>query len=227
MNKKITQKYLARGLRKKGKSYSEILKKVNVSKSTLSLWLRDIPLAEKQAKTMRGRIKSRYLGSKRNQRKRIKLTEKIIAKAKKEAGQLMSDKSFLAGLMLYWAEGTKRGEEMISFSNSDPNMIKFMMKWFKKICLVPKNKFRIQIHAHTLHRKKKIKNYWSDITKIPLAQFHKLIIKKTTLRHRKNKLYQGTCCIRIYDRNLFRKIMGWKMGALKKFGIEDNYKIPK
>lgn len=227
MKKKITQKYSARQLRKKGKSYSEILKKINVSKSTLSLWLRDIPLTEQQRNNLKGRNKSRYLGSKKNQQKRIELTKKIISESKDEAKMLINNKLLLVGLMLYWAEGTKRGGEIISFSNSDPNMIKLMMRWFRKICLVPEEKFRIQIHAHTLHRKKDIKNYWSEITKIPLKQFHKLIIKETSLRHRKNKLYYGTCCIRICDVNLFRKIMGWKIGILETFGIKDNYEIPK
>jgi transcriptional regulator with XRE-family HTH domain len=227
MKRKETKKYLARNLRRKGKSYSEIFKVVNVSKSTLSLWLRDIPLTKEQKEKLQGRYKSRYIGSKKRQQTRIELTKKIIREAKSEVKDLVNNKLFLAGLMLYWAEGTKRGEEMISFSNSDPNMIKFMMKWFRKICLVPERKFRIQIHIHSLHKERNIKEYWSKQTKIPLNQFHKLIIKRTSLKHRKNKLYQGTCCIRVCDKNLFRKIMGWKIGVLEEFGLEDSYQIPK
>ncbi len=45
---KLKEKKKARKLRKKGKSYSEILKKVKVSKSTLSVWLRDIKLTAEQ-----------------------------------------------------------------------------------------------------------------------------------------------------------------------------------
>ena len=127
--------------------------------------------------------------------------------------------------MLYWAEGTKRGYESINFSNSDENMIQLMMEWFRNICGVPENKFRIQLHVHSLHDKNIIK-YWSKITRIPEKQFHKLIIKKTSLRQRKNILYQGTCCIRINDRKLFRKIMGWKTGVLREFGLRDEYVIP-
>jgi len=227
MKKKETQKYLARKMRRRGKSYSEILKQVNVSKSTLSLWLRDIPLTGAQTKRLQGRNKSRYFGSKKSQQKRINLTKKIITEAKNEANKLAGNKLFISGLMLYWAEGTKRGNEIVSFSNSDTRMIELMMIWFRKICLVPEEKFRIQLHIHTLHKKKSIREYWANITKIPLSQFHKLIVKKTSLRHRKNKLYQGTCVIRICDRNLFRKIMGWKIGVLDTLGIEDDYEIPK
>jgi hypothetical protein len=223
---KQTQKHLARSLRDKGKSYSEILKLVNVSKSTLSLWLRDIPLSSSQLKNLQGRNKSRYLGSKSRQLKRIELTREIISKAKTEAKERSGDELFISGLMLYWAEGTKRGGEMVAFSNSDSNMIILMMEWFRKICSVPENKFRIQLQIHSLHKQVNIKKYWSGLVNLPLSQFHKLIVKKTSLGHRKNPLYQGTCCIRICDNNLFRKIMGWKIGYLEKIGLKDNYVIP-
>ncbi len=221
-----TKKYKARELRKLGKSYSEILKEINVSKSTLSLWLRDIPLTKKQKESLRGRQKSRYNGSKKRQQDRIELTKKIIKESREETKNLINDPLFLSGLMLYWGEGTKHGES-VSFSNSDYNMIEMMMRWFREICLVPEEKFRIQIHIHSLHSKNEIKEYWSKITGIPKDQFHKIIVKKTSLRHRKNKLYQGTCYIRINNRNLFRKIMGWKIGVLKYFNIKDKYQIPK
>jgi hypothetical protein len=221
-----TNKNLARRLRRKGKSYSEILKLVKISKSTLSLWLRDIPLSEKQKRKLEGRTKSRYSGSKARQQARINLTNEIIKSSRKESNNLLEDKLFLSGLMLYWAEGTKRGEEMVNFSNSDPNMVKLMMRWFRKVCKVREERFRIQVHIHSLLNQKDIKNYWSNLTGISLGQFHKLMVKKTSLSHRKNVLYFGTCCIRVCDKNLFRKIMGWKIGVLEKFGLKDNYIIP-
>lgn len=45
---KLDQKNLAISLRKEGVSYNEIRKKINVSKGTLSLWLRDIELTQIQ-----------------------------------------------------------------------------------------------------------------------------------------------------------------------------------
>jgi hypothetical protein len=44
----LLEKEKAIDLRKKGLSYNEILKKVPVAKSTLSLWFRDIGLAVRQ-----------------------------------------------------------------------------------------------------------------------------------------------------------------------------------
>ena len=45
---KYAEKIEAVRLRKEGQSYKTILKQVKVSKSTLSMWLRDIELTQKQ-----------------------------------------------------------------------------------------------------------------------------------------------------------------------------------
>jgi len=215
---KFNEKIKAIHLRKLGKSYGEILKKVKVSKSTLSLWLRDIELTSEQKAELRGRQKSRYEGAKANQRKRIERTKKIIGESKKEAKLFLKNPLFLMGLMLYWAEGSKRGEQ-INFSNSDPRMIKFMTGWFRKICKVPERKFRIKLYIHSLHCRKDIEKYWSELTNIPLDQFQKTQIKPTSLRHRKHSLYNGTCAIRISNKDLFRRIKGWRLGILDQFKI--------
>lgn len=218
---KFTEKIKAIHLRNLGKSYSEIRKQVSVSKSTLSLWLRDIEFTPKQKAELKGRQKSRYEGAKANQRKRIERTEKIIKEAKKELPLYLKHPLFLSGLMLYWAEGSKsEQEERLEFNNSDPLMIKFMMRWFREICKVPEEKFRIHLYIHELFCRKDIEKYWSAITNIPLDQFHKTQIKSTSLKHRKNRLYNGTCAIRIGNRDLFRKMKGWRLGFLEKMNIE-------
>lgn len=123
--------------------------------------------------------------------------------------------------MLYWAEGNKTEQhEIVKFSNSDPSMTKFIMSWFREICKVPENKFRICLYIHELHCRKDIQEYWSKITGIPLSQFYKMQIKATSLKHRKNKLYNGTCAVTVYNKDLFRRIKGWRLGFLEKMNIE-------
>ena len=55
---KLNEKTEAIRLRRLGKSYSEIRKKVNVSKSTLSLWLRSVTLTPAQLLELKGRQRS-------------------------------------------------------------------------------------------------------------------------------------------------------------------------
>jgi len=211
---KLEEKNDAIRLRKLGKSYGEIYKKLGVSKGTLSLWLRQIKLTSKQKKRLYVTLKQKnsYRLAKYNQQKKKEKTKQIIAEAKEEFKRLSKNFLFITGLMLYWAEGDKSDEsEIVKFSNSDPKMIKLMMTWFRKICRVPEERIRIAIHIHELHCRNNIENYWSKLTKVSKKQFHKTQIKPTSLQYRKNLLYDGTCSIRISDKNLFRRIKGWKI----------------
>jgi len=220
---KLKEKIRAIKLRKLGKSYGEIRKQARVSKGTLSLWLRDIKLTSEQEKRIyvEWRQKHAYRLAKLNQKKRIAITKKIIKEAKEEFPLYLKNPLFLSGLMLYWAEGAKSDQtEKIEFSNSDPLMIKFIMRWFRKVCEVPEEKFRICLHIHELHCRKDIQKYWSEITGIPFSQFYKMQIKQTSLKHRKNKLYNGTCAVVVYNKDIFRRIKGWKLGFLEKMDIE-------
>ena len=216
---KIQEKISAIKLRKMGKSYGEILNEINVSKSTLSIWLRDINLSVKQKNRIYKEIKQKnaYRLAKINQQKRVERTKKIIKKAKNESKKMFDNPLFITGLMLYWAEGDKsERNEIVKFTNSDPEMIRIMLLWFEKVCKVDKECFRITLHIHNLFCKNYIEKYWSQILKIPKKQFYKTQIKKSSLNQRRNELYYGTCSIRINSRDLFRKLKGWKMGFIEK-----------
>ena len=187
----------------------------------MSLWLRDIELTQEQKeRILIGRKKSQYEAAKAKQQKRINSTNLIIGESKKEVDKLMSNPLFLSGLMLYWAEGDKAENwENVKFSNSDPHMIKVIMRWFREICKVPEEKFRVCLHIHSLHCRNDVEKYWSKIVGIPLSQFYKTQIKVTSLGQRKNKLYNGTCAVTVCNKNLFRRIKGWKLGFIEKIDI--------
>ncbi|MFA5877866.1 MAG: helix-turn-helix domain-containing protein [Candidatus Staskawiczbacteria bacterium] len=212
---KLKERLEAINLREQGKSYNEIKKKLKVSKGTLGCWLRDIELTPSQILRLKGRQMSGLSGGKINREKRIKRTKEVIEEAKKEPKDLMKTPLFLSGLMLYWAEGDKGAREVVKFSNSDPVMIKLIMEWFRKTCGVPEDKFRLCIHMHSLHCRKDIEEYWSDITGVPMSQFYKTQIKKTSLGYRRNKLYNGTCAVTVCNKDLFRRITGWKIGFIE------------
>lgn len=218
---KLEEKNKAQELRRLGKSYNEIKELINVSKSSLSRWLDDIDLTKDQlARLLKGREISRYAAGRAKHANKLATISQIKERAKIESLKLMSNPLFLVGLSLYWAEGDKHMQERVKFTNSDPDMIAIIMKWFREICNVPENKFRIALHIHTLHSNNNLINYWSKITKVPKNQFNKTFVKPTSLKQRRNILYNGTCAIIVNDRNLFRKIIGWQIGTLDKFEIK-------
>ena len=207
-------------LRRRGISYDVILKTVNVSKSTLSLWLRDVILTSNARKrALRGRELSRYAAAMQKKRIRESNTNEIVQKGREESKILVENPLFLTGLCLYWAEGDKHKQERVKFTNSDEKMIVLMMRWFREICGVSERKFRIAVHIHNLHKPRNVERYWSRITRVSEKQFQKTYIKQSSLRYRRNVLYNGTCAIVVNNKALFRRIRGWRLGLLDYFNI--------
>lgn len=207
MIKKWQLKEKARKLRRLGLSYKEIMQKVPVCKSTISLWCRDIKLSQKQIVRLGSLYDKQFRGAKANQLKR-KLEIEIIKKDAKKEIRPLNDYDFkIIGAALYWAEGSKT--RAANLTNSDPNLIRFMIKWYRNICRVPENKIKPYLHLHTGLNEMKAKKYWSKIIDIPVNRFGKTFFKKEGTGHRKNKLYNGTLRIQINSENLRHKVLGW------------------
>src|SRR3989338_8160546 len=122
----------ARRLRsKEGLSYKEIVNKVNVAKSTISKWCRDIDLTEDQIKSSEKRLnlknmKGRIIGARMQRNRRLALMKKCEDDGKLKFSSLTKNEFFIAGLALYWAEGFKKGGHA-GFCNTDPLMMKFII----------------------------------------------------------------------------------------------------
>jgi hypothetical protein len=207
-------------LRKKGFSYNEINNQLHVSKSTLSNWCKDIALTKEQAfrlfnNKLKGSAKGRIIGAKRQQEEKIKKINNLLIQGKKEVGKLNKKSRFMVGIALYVAEGTK-SEKSPGFANSDPKIIKFMRSWFKEFCKIPDEKFRGAIWIHDNLNVKNAEKYWSNLTKIPLNQFHKTYISENKINSkkiRKNLHEFGVFSIRFSDVQVIRRINGWISGV--------------
>lgn len=222
-------KLRAKKLREKGLSYKEIQRTIPVSKSTLSMWCRDIALTEQQAlrlfkNRLVGAEKGRIIGAKRQQLKRLNQVKELLEKGRQEIGRLTVRDRFIAGISLYAAEGTKM-DKANGFANSDPLLIFFMSFWFRKFCHVPESKLRGAIWLHQGLNELKAKKFWSKLSGIPLSQFHKTYVAKRkpkSLKIRKNIHPYGVFSIRFSDAKIHRKLMGWIEGV---FGKDVKYQV--
>lgn len=214
----------ARFLRKrKGLSYNEIKKELNVSKSIISLWCRDIQLSKKQKERLRRNwLNSPKLGALANRIKREKEIAIIKNKAKQEIYKFNLDSFKIAGTVLYWAEGTKT--QSTAISNSDPRTIEFIIRWFKRIFNINPQQIGAHLHIHYGDDDKRIKRYWSRLTGIPLKNFGKSFIKPKGTGHRTNILPNGIIKIRVKGKgteNLRHRIMAWVETI---YELSDKYK---
>lgn len=174
---KYNERIKARIMREKGISIVTIARKLDVSKSIVSLWCRDILLNSKQIEKLRkqkGSVMGRWLGAESNRRKK----REAIEKNKKEAFSMLRSLShrdlLIAGLCLFWGEGSKTGSRFI-FINSDPVMLKIMKKFLVDILRVNESDIRATIQINRIHQSRiqKVINFWSKYLRVPLKHFSK------------------------------------------------------
>ncbi len=221
---KTREKEEAIKLRKKGFSYRELLEKVPVAKSTLSLWLRSVGLSKKQKQRLtEKRLMAMRRGAEARRRIRILTTERIKDKARKEIGKVSKRDLWLVGIALYWAEGDKEREKgsLVGLGNSDPYLINIFLDWLRNVCKIPKEsiKFRIFLHENNEKRLREIKRYWSRKTGFPINEFRKVTWKKNKIKTKRRKVgedYYGLLKVTVKrSTNFNRKIEGWKEGIYK------------
>lgn len=213
---KLEEKLKAQELRRQGLSYGEILQQIDVSKDTLSRWCRDIELSESQkARLLQnkqlGQRKGSLVAADNKRRARIERTKTAFDEARRELGLLSKRDRFIAGICLYAGEGDK-ADRAGGFANSDPNLINFMMGWFKEFCKVDNTRFRGAIWLHEGLDESKAKDFWVNLTSIPKSQFHKTYIAKNktnSRKIRKNIHEYGVFAIKFSDSSKQRKILGW------------------
>ena len=210
---KKEEKEHARLLRKKGMSLNEIVRELSVSKASISLWVRDIELSEQQKNKIsaHGRsvesIEKRRVNRINNTLKRHRI---IIDAAKENISSLSKQELLLVGTALYWGEGGKTNKGMARISNSDPEVIRFMMRFFHEIFDVPSKKFRGHVHTFSHLNAEKAELYWSKVSGIPRGQFYKTYSKPSIAsKGKSDSLPYGTFQIYVCDTTIFLTIKGW------------------
>lgn len=223
---KSSIKVKALQLRKEGWSYNIISQKLGVSKSTLSHWLREVPYnpnEEVQRRISEGPAKSAIL----SHAKKLELIFTTKAKAALEIGRLTKRDLWMLGLGLYIGEGSKLYES-IRVLNSDPDVIKLAMKWFREVCGLSTENFTVAIHLYPDTPVNEALKYWSEITKVPISQFGKtqVDLRNNKSRKKHRKLPHGTAHITIRSNGkqehgvlLHRRIIGWIEEAYRQMRV--------
>lgn len=195
---KILLREQAIQLRLQGKTYGHIRKVLNVSKSTLSNWLKNLSLSEEQL-TLLANNKNlskdlaieKYRTTRTNQR--LERIKKILLEQEKALLPLSKRELFFAGLFLYWGEGGKlRGR--VTISNSDPKVVKFALFWMTKVLNIPVEKIRARLHLYRDMDTESAITFWSSILALPKDQFGKPYIKHSNREELTYKSFgHGTC----------------------------------
>jgi hypothetical protein len=207
--RKLQEKEKVLRLRKKGYSYSKIQSLVKVSKSTLSLWLRTMPLSHEQIQLLRGKNPKRIERYRETMRlKKEARADQALKKVTEHFGTFSKREIELAGLFLYWGEGTKAAESTVAITNTDPDVLRFFLKWLNGFG-IKNTEVKVVLHLYKDMDVEKATKFWVSYLKIPRKCFRKPYIKDSKLSDLsyKSGFGHGTCSVQYYSQELYLYIM--------------------
>ena len=119
----------ARRLRREQRlTIDELAECLALSRTTVYLWVRDLPL-ERSGRQNRGQ----RLGNAAMQAKYRRLREEAYADGQRTFAALAEDPLFRDFVTLYIAEGYKRSRNVVSLCNSDPTTMRLANAWLGRL----------------------------------------------------------------------------------------------
>lgn len=210
----------ARSLRAQGWSYSEIVAELSVSKSSVSLWVRDMPPLDQEAVQRRKAAASRRYWDRERHNRAIHREAEITSHA--AAFGTFSDRDLLiAGTIAYWCEGAKarpgRGAGRVTFINSDPGLVVLFLRFLGGAGIgIERLSFRVMIHETA--DVAAAQQFWQEVTGMDRSRFRKPTLKPgnaRTIRKNVGASYHGCLVIDVRrSAELYRKIEGWVRGII-------------
>ncbi len=199
-------------LRRKGKSYREIQKEVDISRATLCAWFKGVEWSKHiESRNINNNI---ALSTERIRRLNEGRQEKLSAqyeviqnKAAEDYKVFKTQPLFMAGLMIYAGEGDKVNRGLIRISNSEFYLHKIFIQFALKYLDIPREDIRCALVIYPDHNAEECLNIWSKELLVPKTQFHKtqIIVGKEKVR----KLQFGVGMTIISSTGLKKKILKW------------------
>jgi hypothetical protein len=209
---------VGRALRRLGWTYSEIMEWIPVPKGTLAGWCCEIRLTADQVAAIRAR---RPAGVRTGipvdtQRKRRQQVARIREAARLEVPHFVDDALWVAGTVLYWAEGVK-ALKRLELGNSDPRALRLFLSWVRRFhdadaC------FTVALNMHAGNDEPAARLYWTE--QLGLDDYMKTYIKPDGTGHRKNHLAFGVCRVRMRAScDAWHRTMAWIERLAEELGV--------
>ena len=201
----------AQKLRRDGWTLGEISKKLKIPNNTISGWVKDIKLNNKQKERIKQKIIAsskigRPLAVAANHRKIEQWKEGIRNSVKhfENIPLINPDIGKLICGLLYLCEGSKYpSSRAMTFGNSDPKVITAFLNLLRECFHIHEDKLRCRIMPRWDQDIDKLQRFWSKITKIPLRHFYKTKADRRTKGIKTMKKdYMGICALTYCDTSL-------------------------
>jgi hypothetical protein len=208
---KTKEQHEARALRALGWSIGEIEAHLGVSRSSVSIWVRNVPLDA----TARARLDRRAMRGPMISAARSRARARAVRAGYQQEGRLRAvtaSADYAAGCMLHWAEGDKT-RNAVRLANSDPQLLATFVRFLRKHFDVEDEQMAISCNLFADHaeRQTAIENFWLEKLGLPTSQLRKTILNvysKHSQKKRQNKLPYGTCKLVVHSTRIQQIIYG-------------------
>jgi hypothetical protein len=198
---KVEAQERARQMRARNMTLQDIAIELRVAKSSVSLWVRDVPFTSSKRRT--------GPQNRPHPAREAKLAQiaALNAEGIERIGTLGDEAFLVAGVALYAGEGSKTEGE-VRFANTDPTMVRFFCAWLRRYFAIDETRLRVRVYLHEGLDLDAAEANWSEVTRIPRSQFGKAYraVADPSIRSNKHEfgcVYVGYCCSRTH-----RQIMG-------------------
>ena len=116
------------------------------------------------------------------------------------------EKLFIAGAILYWAEGKKRGNGTVDFTNSNPKIVSIFLNNLRKIYNISEHKLKFSIYYFSDQNYEDIETFWCKTLDVNSYQFTKPFMKLANNPKKYGYLPHGVIHLRYNDTRLLNEI---------------------
>ena len=190
-------------MRTSGATCDQIAAALEISKSTVWLYVRNLPVPPNLTlAARRGRRVEALLAA--GQRRFAARDRQIAVLAQAFIDRFDIASIDLVFLGLYWGEGTKSGD-YFEFVNADPGAIMACMV-FLKSAGIPIERVSGEVYYYPDLDKRATVAYWATITGLDEARIYALL-KPAGTSIRRRRLPYGTFHVRVFDKPLVRLLL--------------------
>lgn len=199
---KVTERDRARELRAQAWTLQDIAAELGVSKSSVSVWVRDVEFEPRPRRSAaRRRAPNKLQVAKQAE------IDALLEEGRRRIGRLSEREFLVAGAALYAGEGAKR-DGLVCFANSDPRMIDFFCNWLRMFFDIEESRLRVRLYLHQGLDLEAAVAFWSELTQIPTTQFGKPYRAVPDPSIRKTKHVFGCPSVRYSSVRVHRAVMG-------------------
>jgi hypothetical protein len=199
---KVAERERARGLRARSWTLKDIAVELGVSKSSVSVWVRDVEFDPRP----RNRGPSSHKPHPLTLEKQRQL-ERCREEAEARVSSLTERDFFMYGLARYHGEGFKTETTGVGMANTDPGLLRMFAMWLRQFFEIDEQRLRARLYLHVGLDLAGATAYWSDLLDIPEAQFRKPYRAEPRGSYRRSKHEFGCPSVRYTDLLLHRRVM--------------------